>query len=86
MLALNGGRPELLTLRDIIAAFIAFREEVITRRTMHLLGKARERAHILVGLLIAVESIDPIIALIRASADPAAARAGLVGQRWPPAR
>ena len=51
MLALNGGRPELLTLRDIIAAFIAFREEVITRRTSYLLGKARERAHILLGLL-----------------------------------
>jgi DNA gyrase subunit A len=83
MLALNGGRPEQLTLRDIIAAFIAFREEVITRRTLHLLGKARERAHVLLGLLVAVENIDPIIALIRASPDPAAARAGLLGQRWP---
>ncbi|HWD57942.1 MAG TPA: DNA gyrase subunit A [Stellaceae bacterium] len=83
MLAINGGRPELLTLRDIIVAFIAFREEVITRRTMHLLGKARDRAHILVGLLIAVGSIDEIIALIRAAADPAEARAGLLGRRWP---
>ncbi len=83
MLALNGGRPEQMTLRDIFVAFIAFREEVITRRTTYLLRKARERAHILLGLLIAVESIDPIIALIRASPDPAAARAGLVGQRWP---
>ena len=83
MLALNGGRPELMNLRDIVAAFVAFREEVITRRTLHLLGKARERAHVLLGLLIAVESIDPVIALIRASPDPAAARAGLIGQRWP---
>ncbi|HEY1795408.1 MAG TPA: DNA gyrase subunit A [Stellaceae bacterium] len=83
MLALNGGRPELLTLRDIVAAFIAFREEVITRRTLHLLGKARERAHVLLGLLVAVENIDPVIALIRSSPDPAAARAGLLGRRWP---
>jgi DNA gyrase subunit A len=83
MLAINGGRPEQLTLRDIIAAFIAFREEVITRRTTYLLNKARERAHILVGLLVAVASIDEIIALIRAAADPAAARAGLIGRRWP---
>jgi DNA gyrase subunit A len=83
MLAINGGRPEQLTLRDIIAAFIAFREEVITRRTTYLLNKARERAHILVGLLVAVASIDEIIALIRAAPDPAAARAGLIGQRWP---
>src|SRR5580693_1764762 len=83
MLAINGGRPEQLTLRDIIAAFIAFREEVITKRTMHLLGKARDRAHILVGLLIAVGSIDEIIALIRAASDPAAARAGLIERRWP---
>ncbi len=83
MLALNNGRPELMTLRDIIVAFIAFREEVITRRTTYLLGKARERAHILVGLLVAVGSIDEIIALIRAAADPAAARAGLLERRWP---
>jgi len=83
MLAINGGRPEQLTLRDIIAAFIAFREEVITRRTTYLLNKARERAHTLVGLLVAVASIDEIITLIRAAPDPAAARAGLVGRRWP---
>src|ERR1700691_5364955 len=83
MLALNGGRPEQMTLRDIIVAFIAFREEVITRCTTHLLTKARERAHILVGLLIAVASIDEVIALIRAAPDPAAAREGLVGRRWP---
>ena len=83
MLAINGGRPELLTLRDVIVAFVAFREEVITRRTTYLLNKARDRAHILVGLLVAVGSIDEIIALIRAAADPAEARAGLVGRRWP---
>src|SRR5947207_10585404 len=78
MLALNGGRPELLTLRDVIAAFIALREEVITRRTNHLLNKARQRAHILIGLLVAVANIDEIIALIRAAADPASARGGLL--------
>jgi DNA gyrase subunit A len=83
MLAINAGRPELMTLRDIIVAFVGFREEVITRRTTHLLNKARDRAHILVGLLVAVGSIDPIIALIRSAADPAEARAGLVGRRWP---
>jgi DNA gyrase subunit A len=82
MLALNGGRPELLTLRDIIVAFVAFREEVITRRTTYLLEKARDRAHILVGLLIAVANIDEMIALIRAAADPAEARAGLLERRW----
>src|SRR5437762_7984763 len=83
MLAINAGRPEQLTLRDIISAFIAFREEVITRRTTYLLNKARERAHTLVGLLVAVANIHEIIALIRAAPDPAAARAGLVGRRWP---
>src|SRR5260221_6002791 len=83
MLAINGGRPEQMTLRDVIVAYIACREEVITRRTTYLLNKARERAHILVGLLIAVGSIDEVIALIRAAPDPAAARAGLIGRRWP---
>ncbi|HTW51135.1 MAG TPA: DNA gyrase subunit A, partial [Stellaceae bacterium] len=83
MLALNDGRPEVMTLRDIVVAFVAFREQVITRRTNHLLTRARERAHILVGLLVAVASIDEIIALIRSAPDPAAARAGLVGRRWP---
>ncbi|HLY44602.1 MAG TPA: DNA gyrase subunit A [Stellaceae bacterium] len=83
MLALNAGRPEQMTLRDVIVAFIAFREEVITRRTTFLLNKARQRAHILVSLLVAVANIDEIIALIRAAPDPAAARAGLIGQRWP---
>jgi len=83
MLAINNGRPEQMTLRDIIVAFVTFREEVITRRTTYLLGKARDRAHILVGLLIAVGSIDEIIALIRAAPDPAAARVGLLARRWP---
>jgi DNA gyrase subunit A len=85
LLALNGGRPELLTLRDVIAAFVAFREVVITRRTSHLLAKARERAHTLIGLLIAVANLDEIIALIRNAPDPATARAGLVGRAWPAA-
>ncbi len=85
MLALNAGRPELLTLRDIVAAFIAFREEVITRRTRYLLGKARARAHVLIGLLVAVANIDAVIALIRAAADPASARAALVERVWPAA-
>ncbi len=85
MLALNGGRPEQMTLREVIAAFVEFREEVITRRTTYLLNKARQRAHILVGLLVAVANIDEMIALIRAAADPASARAGLIGQRWPAA-
>jgi DNA gyrase subunit A len=83
MLALNRGRPEQMTLGQVIAAFIEFREEVITRRTTYLLNKARERAHILAGLLVAVASIDEIIALIRAAPDPASARAGLIAQRWP---
>jgi DNA gyrase subunit A len=83
MLALNDGRPEQMTLRDIIVAFVRFREEVITRRTAHLLNKARERAHILVGLLVAVANIDEIITLIRAAPDPATAREGLLGRRWP---
>jgi DNA gyrase subunit A len=83
MLALNAGRPELMTLRDVILAFVAFREEVITRRTSHLLGKARQRAHILLGLSIAVANLDEIIALIRAAPDPATAREGLIGRTWP---
>jgi DNA gyrase subunit A len=84
-LALNHGRPKLMSLRDIIAAFVAFREEVVTRRTIFLLEKARERARILMGLLIAVANIDDIIALIRAAPDPAAAREGLLGRPWPAA-
>ena len=74
-----------MTLREIIAAFIAFREEVITRRTSHLLGKARDRAHVLLGLSVAVANLDEVIALIRNAPDPATARAGLVGRAWPAA-
>ncbi len=83
MLALNGGRPELMNLRDIIAAFVAFREEVVTNRTLFLLRQARQRAHILIGLAIAVANIDEIIAVIRGAADPAAARAALLERNWP---
>ncbi|HUB94677.1 MAG TPA: DNA gyrase subunit A [Stellaceae bacterium] len=83
MLALNGGRPELLTLKNVLAAFLAFREEVVTRRTAHLLLKARERAHALVGLAVAVANIDEVIALIRAAPDPAAARSALTSRDWP---
>jgi DNA gyrase subunit A len=83
MLALNGGRPEQMNLREIIAAFVAFREEVITRRTSFLLRKARERAHILLGLAIAVANIDDVIALIRAAADPGEAREQLTTRAWP---
>src|SRR3546814_13182064 len=78
MLALIGGRPELMDLKAIISAFIDFREEVVTRRTAFRLGKARDRAHLLVGLAIAVANIDPVIELIRAETDPAAAREGLM--------
>jgi DNA gyrase subunit A len=83
MLALAGGRPELMGLKDIIAAFVKFREEVITRRTIFELGKARERAHILVGLALAVANLDPVIAAIRKAKDPAEARAALTAESWP---
>jgi len=83
MLALNGGRPEVLDLRAILTAFIDFREEVVTRRTAFRLGKARDRAHVLVGLAIAVANIDPVIALIRAAPDPVTAREQLMARRWP---
>jgi len=83
MIALNGGRPELLTLRDMLTAFLDFREEVVTRRTKHLLAKARDNAHIQVGLAIAVANIDEVIRLIRTSADQAAARAALMERAWP---
>ena len=82
MLALNGGRPELLDLKAIIAAFIDFREQVVTRRTAFRLGKARDRAHLLVGLAIAVANIDPVIELIRNAPDPVAAREGLMARAW----
>jgi DNA gyrase subunit A len=83
MLALNGGRPELLNVKDIIAAFVKFREEVITRRTIYELGRARDRAHTLVGLAIAVANLDPVIELIRAAKDANEARTELVSKRWP---
>ncbi|MBB36229.1 MAG: DNA gyrase subunit A [Hirschia sp.] len=83
MLALNGGRPELLSLRAILQAFIAFREEVVARRTKFELNKARTRAHVLVGLALAVANIDEVIAIIRHSPDPATARERLMEKAWP---
>jgi DNA gyrase subunit A len=83
MVALNGGRPELMTLKDLIRAFIEFREEVVSRRTKYLLGKARERAHVLCGLATAVANIDEVIRLIRTAPDPNAAREALMGRDWP---
>ena len=83
MLAIRGGRPELLNLRDIIAAFITFREEVITRRSKFELAKARDRAHILLGLVIAVTNLDEVVKIIRGSASPADARAALLARAWP---
>ncbi len=85
MLALHGGRPEHLTLRDFLVHFLAFREEVVTRRTIFELKKARERAHLLCGLAVAVANVDEVVALIRSSADPAEARARLMERRWPAA-
>jgi DNA gyrase subunit A len=83
MLALNGGRPEQLTLRDFLSYFITFREEVVARRTAFELRKARERSHILCGLAVAVSNVDEVVATIRASADPADARERLMSRRWP---
>jgi DNA gyrase subunit A len=83
MVALNGGRPELMNLRDVLTAFLTFREEVVSRRTKFLLGKARDRAHVLVGLAIAVANIDEVIALIRAAPDPQTAREQLMTRNWP---
>ena len=83
MIALNGGRPEMLTLTDMLRAFLDFREEVVTRRTKYLLTKARDNAHIQVGLAIAVANIDEVIRLIRTSPDSGAARAALMERMWP---
>ena len=83
MIALNGGRPELLNLKDILRAFVDFREEVVTRRTKFLLAKARDSAHVQVGLAIAVANIDEVIRLIRTSPDAAAAREALMARDWP---
>ena len=83
MLALNGGRPEQLTLRRFLTSFIDFREEVVARRTAYELRKARERSHILCGLAVAVSNVDEVVATIRASADAAEAREKLMTRRWP---
>ncbi len=83
MLALNGGRPEQLTLREFLTHFITFREEVVARRTAFELRKARERAHVLCGLAVAVSNVDEVVATIRSSADAAEARERLMERRWP---
>ncbi len=83
MVALDGGRPLVMTLKDMLRAFVAFREEVVSRRTKYLLNKARDRAHILVGLAIAVANIDEMIRLIRAAPDPNSAREALMERDWP---
>ncbi|MCO5066106.1 MAG: DNA gyrase subunit A [Rhizobiaceae bacterium] len=85
MVALNGGKPEVMTLIDLLKAFVSFREEVVSRRTKFLLRKARERAHVLVGLAIAVANIDEVIRLIRNAPDPQTAREQLMTRRWPAA-
>jgi DNA gyrase subunit A len=83
MLAIRGGRPETLNLREIIESFVKFREEVITRRAKFELAKARDRAHILLGLVIAVTNLDEVVRMIRGSASPAEARATLLARDWP---
>ena len=83
MLALRGGRPEQLSLRDVIEAFIQFREEVIGRRSRFELNRARERAHLLLGLVVAVGNLDEVVAIIRGSASPAGAREALLARAWP---
>ena len=83
MLAIRGGRPEVLNLKDIIETFVRFREEVITRRTKFELNKARDRAHILLGLVIAVTNLDEVVRIIRGSPNPAAARETLLAREWP---
>jgi DNA gyrase subunit A len=82
VVALESGRPQVMNLKDLLASFIAFREEVISRRTKYLLGKARDRAHVLVGLAIAVSNIDQVIQLIRSSPDANAARDALMARDW----
>ncbi|TRD21930.1 DNA gyrase subunit A [Palleronia caenipelagi] len=85
MLALHGGRPEQLALRDFLTHFISFREEVVARRTAHDLRKARERAHVLCGLAVAVSNVDEVVQTIRSSADAPEARTRLMERRWPAA-
>ncbi|WP_343347378.1 DNA gyrase subunit A [Sphingomicrobium sp. XHP0239] len=82
MLAIRGGKPETLDLRDMIAAFVKFREEVITKRSKFELAKARERAHLLLGLVVAVTNLDEVVAIIRGSATPAEAREKLLAREW----
>ena len=82
MLALNGGRPEQLNLKGFLSSFIAFREEVVARRTAHDLKKARERSHVLCGLAVAVSNVDEIVTAIRESSDPGEARGKLTSRRW----
>ncbi|WP_305096093.1 DNA gyrase subunit A [Croceibacterium aestuarii] len=83
MLAIRGGRPETLNLRDFIQAFIQFREQVITRRTKFELNKARDRAHVLLGLVVAVSNLDEVVAMIRTAPNPAEARNRLLAKEWP---
>ena len=83
MVALDDGRPQVMNLKDLLTLFVAFREEVVYRRTKHLLGKARDRAHVLVGLAIAVANIDEMIKLIRAAKDANEAREELMKRDWP---
>jgi DNA gyrase subunit A len=85
MVALDGGRPLVMNLKDLLVAFVGFREEVVQRRTKFLLNKARDRAHILVGLALAVANIDEVIRLIRAAPDPNSARDALMEREWPAA-
>jgi len=84
MVALQDGQPRLLNLKEVLSAFIRHRREIVTRRTLYLLRKARERAHILEGLAVALANIDPIIKLIRESESPAVAKQGLVSRTWEP--
>ena len=84
MVALQDGQPKLMSLKEMLEAFIRHRREVVTRRTIFDLAKARERAHILEGLAVALANIDAVIALIKAAASPAEARAGLLARSWPP--
>jgi DNA gyrase subunit A len=83
ILALDGGRPQTMTLKDLLTIFVAFRERVVTRRTKYLLNKARDRAHILVGLAVAVANIDEVIRVIRTSPNPTVARDALMSRDWP---
>ncbi|HET7086197.1 MAG TPA: DNA gyrase subunit A [Rhizomicrobium sp.] len=83
MLALNDGRPVQMNLKELIASFVGFREEVVTRRTKFDLTKARDRGHVLVGLAVAVANIDEVIRLIRAAPDATAAREQLMARAWP---